>query len=152
MPRKKRGGTRPSRTMGLVAGTSVGTHPSGVTLTEAGLGYDGTTSISPTEVGYLDGAGGNVVGSTAAGFMVSGGSRSYAGASIGIQTGLTSVIAFFASAGIVSGASAVACEWVHSVAAGTGGGVTAILWANGINGVAQAESSGVSLTWIAFGT
>ena len=153
MPRRKRAGTRQSRTMGLIAGTTVSTHPSGVTLTEAGLAYDGTTSVSATEVGYLDGLGGAALAVTAAGYRLSGGSMYWAGASVAIQTGLTTVISFIASNIPNAGASAVlGVEWVQNPTSGAGE-VSAALYENHHTaGVKTLKAAGVSLTWMAFGT
>jgi hypothetical protein len=153
MPRKKRAGTRQSRTMGLEAGTTVGTHPSGVTLTEAGLAYNGTTAISATEVGYLDGAGGSVLGTTPVGSRLSGGSMYWAGASVAIATGLTTVAAFVATNIPVASATAVlGVEWVQNPTFATGG-VSAALYENlYTDGTKTLKSLGVTMTWMAFGT
>ena len=68
MPRSGTGrGTRMGK--GPLSGTTVQTSPSGVTLAAGGIYYDGTTPVTPTEIGYLDGAGGNVMAGTAAAYI-----------------------------------------------------------------------------------
>ncbi len=121
-------GTRKGR--GILSGTTLATKPSGVTLDAGGVNL------------------GNSM------FKMSGGSITWAGTTIVVNTGLTSVAYFKATlgrtgAGNVSGA--LGCEWTET---GHDGLVTTLLRAEATHvapGATLPAAAG-SMTWMAFGT
>jgi len=152
MARKKKTGTRHgSSTYQQLSATTFQTIGSGVTICEQGILYNSTTGITPTELGYLDGATGYAVGNSTAGYLISGGSAAWAGASISIATGLTTILALVGGQGDVSGASAASLEWVHNTGLAAGTVTAALMATDGASSVLVAASGG-SLQWIAFGT
>ncbi len=154
MPRKKKAGVRHgSSTYQQYSATTFATIASGVTIVEKGIEYSGNTAITPTELGYLDGAGGAVLAesNSTAGRLVSGGSTAWAGASISISTGMTTILALAGGHGDVSGASAASLEWVHNTGLGAGIVTAALMAGDGASAISVVPSGG-SLQWIAFGS
>lgn len=147
--RNGRGTRHPGGTFSAV---SLGLTISGITITQTGIQHNSGT-ITPTIMGYLDDVGGYLVEHpTTANYKISGGTVAWAGASLGITTGLTSVLGFFGSleASKYSAVSAGITEWVH---AGVGGKVTAALVSVTANiSTKITVKSGGTLAWIAFGT
>jgi len=141
---------------GILSGATIATVPSGVTLAEGGLLYSGNTGITPTEVGYLDGAGGVVMAGTAAGGIFAGGIANWAGSSVLISTGLTTVTTFVGSLyndPASAPTAAYGVEWVQHSITTSDGSVTAGLMYGGTSLTpAVLKSSGGSLAWMAFGT
>jgi len=134
---------------GILSGATIATVPSGVTIAQGGIVYSNTTAISPTEVGYLDGCAGAAIAGTAAGYIIAGGIADWAGASVLITTGLTTVTAFTGSwyrDPATATTQAASVEWVqHGV---TVGAVTAALMYGSTTALFP---SGGSLAWMAFG-
>lgn len=84
-------GTRMGR--GNLSGTTLTTIPSGVTVDRGGIAYDGTTAVTPAELGYLDDqAGYGVAYTTTAGYGLNAGSAVWAGASLTINHGFTTTL------------------------------------------------------------
>lgn len=137
---------------GMFSAVSLGLTISGITITQTGIQHNSGT-ITPTIMGYLDDVGGYAIEHTsAANYKISGGTVAWAGSSLGITTGLTSVLALCATVSINSGADVTrACmlEWVHSI---TGGKVTAALVSATSSCQKNLVSSGGTMHWIAFGT
>jgi len=136
----------------MFSAVTLGLTISGITISQTGIAHNSGT-ITPTIMGYLDDQGSYAVEHpTAANYKVAGGKVAWAGSSLGIATGLSSVIGFFASlnADKYSAVSAANVEWVNSITAGT---VTAAL-VSVTGSVAQKITivSGGTLTWMAFGT
>lgn len=153
MPRSKHSTiARSTRLQGVQSAVTYVTRNSGVTITESGIGYDGTTEITPTELGYLDGAAGVVVAAVAAGALVSFGESVYAGSSISITTGLTTCSQFVGVALGSAAPSVTSVEWVRD--ASNSGEVTAALVASALDDGSKnyAVGSGISISWIAIGS
>jgi len=154
MARSKDAGCGTRYVKGILSGATIGLYESAVTLATSGIEYSAGSFVTPTELGYMASAAGNVVAGTAAGYKLSGGTVQYAGASVLVSTGLSSVVAFVGSQGKVSsGASVGVIEWVLST--GTTGGVTVgLLSLSQGNDVTKNYSviTGVSIGWLAFGT
>ncbi len=154
MPRGKHSTTvRNTRLQGVLSAVTYVTQNSGVTITESGIGYDGTTEVTPTEIGYLDGYGGDpIVGAIAAGALVAFGEAPYAGSSISITTGLTTCSQFVGVALGSKAPSVTSVEWVRDATAS--GDVTAALVASALDDGSKnfAVGSGISISWIAIGS
>ncbi len=133
-----------------ISGATLFAKPSGITIAAGGIYYNDTTAITPTEVGKLDGIAGAALAGTAVGGKVAGGAVTWAGTSLAISTGLTTVTSFTASLGNISGASAAGCEWNSTES--TAGKVTAALTSVTTTNAVILCGSGGSITWIAFGT
>lgn len=153
MPRAKRTNTRSSRTQGIISGTTVGTWPSGVTLSEGGIEYSSGSFITATELGYLGAPAGPVlaaVSSTSTGLYVTGGSVAWAagGASVSVNftdLGITTLYGFSAQhmGSCVSGAF-VRCNDTPS-------GVSMVVVAPEIlGGVTVVGGTGGTIYWMAF--
>ncbi len=116
-------GTRMGR--GVLSGTTLATKPSGVTMDAGGIDFGN---------GML---------------RMSGGSVTWAGTSIVVDTGLTTIVSFDCVLGRISGASMASCRYLEC---GDGGSVTAALISVDSTGSLEFPYSGGSLCWIAFGT
>ena len=152
MPRlKHRINARNTRLQGVQSAVTYVTQNSGVTITENGIIYTGITYVTPTEIGYLDGVAGSIVAGPAAGTLLAFGSAIYAGASVGITTGLTTCSQFVGVALSNSSTSPAAIEWVRS--AGAAGTVTAALvCVEPVAGGKDFTTGAGRISWMAFGT
>ena len=159
MPRSKRGSTaRGSRNTGIVSGATLALTPSGgVTISLSGLEYSSGSFVTPTEVGYLASAAGNVISQAATaaiqmkhGIADTANHGTISGSSLLIATGLTSIVNFHANlyltnASIVTpdDVSYFTCNW-------SAGSATVALFGGG--GAPVTAQNGVSIAWTAFGT
>jgi len=170
----RRGPGRGSRMgKGVLSGSTLAVVPSGVTIDKQGIEYSAGTFITPTEIGYLDGqAGYGVAYTTAAGYRVAYGLTDVANSGVSqgtgsvssileVATGLTTVLGFWgsvydATSDMHKSSVSIYLDWqknatytsrvtvvtaVEAAAAGTGGATPYNLF-----------NTGVSLSWLAFGT
>jgi hypothetical protein len=95
MPRSRKGtSARGTRLQSLMSATTFALNPSGVTIDAQGINISGNL-ISTTELGYLDGAAGYPLAHSAlAGYGTTAGMDSWAGTSLNINTGFTTLVAF----------------------------------------------------------
>ncbi len=154
MARKKKAGVRHgSHTYQQLSATTFQTINSGVTLVEKGIEYSGNTAITPTELGYLDGAGGSVLGHpSTVGQLVSGGTVVWSGATESVNStthGLTTLLSFNAQYVDYSGESVALCRVAYHPT-----GVSVDVIAQTILGGSTdiPASSGGTIQWIAFGS
>ena len=152
MPRSKHGvNARSTRLQGVQSAVTYVTRNSGVTLTENGIIYDGTTYITPTEIGYLDGAAGAVVAGVAAGALVAYGRLAYSGASISITTGLTTCSQFVGVAMANTSVSPASVEWVRD-ATNAGDVTAALVCVEPVAGGKDYTTGAGFISWVAIGS
>lgn len=155
MARTRRPSGRGSRfTSGIVSGVSLGTNPSGVTIDQYGITID-TGSIAQAELEYLDGAAGYLVGNAASGKLVVSGVSYWAGTTVTLVTGLSSITSLVCSV-IADGAVTQAFTVKTSNINNNAGCASAILqFSLGTAGASYpliGQAPGCSIAFIAFGT
>ena len=165
MPRNKSAG-RGSRYPKGVTSASTLAITSGGTIAEGGIEVASGTFLTWTELGYLNDAASNLnsisgipVGHpSTAGYLISGGSVQWTGASVSINTGLTNIVTVIGSQGwLDSKVSAAAIDWEHNFSAGSGYvtvGLICDVTAAGVSyaGAATGAAGASSICWMAFGT
>lgn len=146
-------GTRMGR--GILSGTTLATIPSGVTADVAGIAYDGTTYVTPTELGYLDGQAGYGITYGIAGYEITGGSTRWQGVSEPIAHGFSTLTGFVATYGVhvpaVSGNSSP-LPVIKTLKSPTAGVVTAVVVREMAETSSSLLASGGTIFWLAFGT
>ncbi len=154
MPRKKKEGVRHgSHTYQQFSATTFQTIASGVTLCEKGIEYSGNTAITPTELGYLDGIGGPVLGNpSAAGNLFSGGTVVWSGSTESVNStthGLTTLLAFTTQFVDHSTSRAARCRVINHPS-----GVSMDVVAQTVLGGTTTipASAGGTIQWMAFGS
>jgi len=141
-------GTRVSE--GVVSGTTIATTPSGVTLDQAGICYDGTTYVTPTELGKLDAIDGYPMGYATAGTQVIGATIAWAGASIVVTHGFTTLVAFTTQYWDKQGGTSIRATAITESSRTSSVSVAAYTVTAG--GLGLLAASGGSISWIAVGT
>ena len=142
---------------GVITGATIATYPSGVTLDDQGIHYSSGSFISPTEVGYLDGAGGSVIGGTGTGSVITAGTTlSTTGGTISIATGLTTISAFIPSGGTTRPTGTSPTILMHRFdstgTSSSAGSVSVFCFvANTTGGTAEFQAAPVTVSWMAFG-
>ena len=143
-------GTRMGR--GVLSGTTIKRIPSGVTLDAGGFGYSSGTFVTPTELGYLDGAAGYVLSGNTAGLKWSHGLMDHANnrstgvsKALTVDTGLTTI--YFANSTLYS-TLGTSCNVSEMLTHWSGGDVTTYCFYAGADATI---ALGVSVAWFAIG-
>ena len=133
---------------------------SGGTIAEGGIEVASGTFLTWTELGYLNDAASNLNSISGiplghidtAGYLVSGGSIEWTGASVSINTGLTNIVAVVAAQGwLESKVSASYVDWEHNPSEGAGYvSIGLVCGPDTVSG--SFVTAGGSLCWMAFGT
>lgn len=139
-------GTRMGK--GYLSGTTLQTNPSGVTIDNQGLFYASATYITPTELGKLDGIAGYPVANTAAAKLLSGGTVAWAGTTVQIATGLTTITSFSLTA---EDTTHVYANTFRTLRVPTAGGVSVALVVPKSGGSVVLAQGGGTICWMAFG-
>lgn len=161
MTRKRRGtGRGTNMGKGPLSGSSIVTNPSGTTINQYGTTTpqigDGTSTLDGTDLLNLSSINGPAVGSTSpTGLLISGNVINWAGASIEINTGLSTIMAFTAvftpKTGVDDLTTVSNVNVPVYVPSSTAGIVTAALYSQGNNGALGLLGAGGSIAWMALG-
>jgi len=145
-------GTR--RSSGIESGVTFATNPSGTTIDNQGI-TTGTGLISTAELDYLTGSVGYLVGNPAAAKLCVSGVSYWAGATVTLVTGLTSIGSIITSV-INDGAGTKALDVKIMNVNNNPGCASAILHfsqaAGGATLASLGQAPGCSIAFIAFGT
>ena len=152
MARTRRAGARGTRrSSGIESGVSWATKPSGVTIDSVGIDA-GSGTITLTELNYLNGSAGYIVGNPTAGKLMVSGVSYWAGATLSIVTGLTALETFVGT--IIQSAASTNPLTVYASNINTIAGrcSVAIRYDMGVTAAAPAIAGGCTVGWIAIGT
>ncbi len=155
MARKRKPNSRKNRIWTEISGTTLSTLPSGVTIDSSGI-ITAAGTVSPTELSYLDGAGGDVLANDyGTGFSITGASVPWAGVTIIANHGFTTLQGFVATYSSVNGASAVSptvCELQQSGASDANQTIAIMAKQQAdVNLKNILAASGGTIFWMAFG-
>ncbi len=162
MARSKNPGKRKNRIWTEISGTTLSTLPSGVTIDSSGL-ITAAGTVSPTELSYLDGAGGDVLAcDKGTGFSITGASVPWAGTTLQIDHGFTTlqsinVIYSGACNATRTGASPAVCHIVQDITGDANSTVSAVVVQVGHGRIVASGDStvlmetGGTIFWMAFG-
>ncbi len=155
MARKRKPNSRKNRIWTEISGTTLSTLPSGVTIDSSGI-ITAAGTVSPTELSYLDGAGGDVLANDyGTGFSITGASVPWAGVSIIASHGFTTLQGFVATYSSVNAGTAVSptiCELQQSGASDANNTIAIMAKQVSDDGSKQAlATTGGTIFWMAFG-
>jgi len=144
-------GTR--RSSGIESGVTWASNPSGVTIGTAGL-ETASGLITPTELNYINGSVGYVIGNTAAGKLLTSGVTNWSGNTIALATGLSTIEGFTAE--VRDEGTSIYALVVHAWNLSTPNGVSAGIYfkssETGGGSLAITQAPGCSIAWMAHGT
>ena len=157
-----RRGTRISRYVdgdADVSGTTLASQPSGTTIDYQGVTAtqfgDGTSTLVAADLVNLASIAGPAIGATSVSALrISSDVTNWAGASVAIATGLTTIVSFVATYRITDGGADVSeAQAVQYFPSATAGVVTASLYAQADpTGTLAIAAAGGSIGWMAIGT
>ena len=144
-------GTR--RSSGIESGVSWATKPSGVTIDGTGINA-GAGLLSLTELNKLNGSIGYVIGNAAAGKLCTSGVSYWAGVTLTLATGLTTISSLICSVINEGTDSTQALEVnLHGINAGAASAaIYTTQWSTGVSIAGLLRAPGCSIAFIAFGT
>jgi len=151
MARTRRANARGTRrSSGIESGVTWATNPSGVTID--GTGINAGDLLSLAELNYLNGSVGYVMGNATAGKLITSGVSYWAGTTLTLATGLTTISSIICSI-INEGNSTQALEVkLHGI---NGGAASAAIyttqWSTGVSITSTTNAPGCSIAFIAFG-
>jgi len=163
MARSRNPNKRGTRLWGPISGTTFQTQPSGITIGPDGITVSAGT-VDYTELSYLDEAGGDVLAcDKGTGFSITGASVAWAGTTLQISHGFTTlqgISAVFSGSSVDGGGTAVSPATCHIIQS-TGGDVNSMVSAVVVQRyhgrvVPSGDSvglvaSGGTVFWMAFG-
>ena len=159
-----RRGTRVSKYTGgnaVISGTTWASQPSGTTIDYQGVTArqfgDGTSTLVAADLVNLASIAGPAIGATSqSALLVSADVTNWAGASVAIDTGLTTILSFqgtYRTTDAVADNSAVSTyQGVQYFPSATAGIVTAAIYAQAVAGTLAIAGAGGSISWMAIGT
>jgi len=156
---------------GVLSGSTLAVHPSGVTIDKQGIEYTAGVVVTPTELGYLDGqAGYGLAYTSAAGYRIAYGLTDFAGSGkplegtlsvsnvLSVDTGLTTVLGFWpsiydATSDMHKLSASAFLTWQKNLTTTSEVTVISLIDAGAAGTTPYfLFNKGVSCSWIAFGT
>ena len=156
MARSRNPNKRKSRLWTEISGTTFSTLPSGVTIDSTGIEASTLGNVSTTELSYLDGAGGDVLAcDKGTGFSITGASVAWAGTTIQISHGFTTlqgISVTFSGPTAATGTSPVVCHIIQSAGGDANSTVSAVVLTTFNSGAStKLHDGGATIFWTAFG-
>ena len=161
MARSRNLNKRKNRIWTEISGTTFSTFPSGVTIDNSGV-ITAAGTVSPTELSYLDGAAGDAITYTSgAGYVIVAGSQTWAGTTLQINHGLTTLTGLVATWHTVTATLTAGVSGYAHIIRSAGGDingtasavVTQLMYDGGsLSATPQLQKAGGTISWMAFGT